>query len=270
VTTVENSAPSVVVERWRRYGHDRAYVRIAGERIGYRDLKSGAIECGDPRLVDVLTRATDHLLRRPDATAGTYTPRHSRDNAPPTESPAGQPVEAAPEPDATSASPENESDVAVRLGRLPTGWHVLHAVPIGERGSVIDHVVIGPAGVFTVSARHHPDSNVWVFDEAFKVDGDSKRYVRVSRVEARRASKVLSDRAKLNVRVRGVIAVTGAQRGFAIIEQPRAVTVVTPKTITAYLHSLPCELDAQSVERIYEATRELAGAQSPTPELSRQ
>jgi hypothetical protein len=264
VTIAENSALSVVVERWRRYGHDRAYVRIAGERVGYRDLKSGAIECSDARLVDVLTRATDHLLRKPTATAP-YEPRHSRgDDRQPVE----QPADGSLGDDAPSASPETETDVAVRLGRLPSGWHVLHALPIGERGSVIDHLVIGPAGVFTVGTRHHPDSNVWVFDEAFKVDGESKRYVRICRVEARRAAKVLSERAGVNVRVRGVIAVTGAHRGFAIIEQPRAVTVVTPKTITAYLHSLPCELDAESVEQIYAAVQDLAPAQEPAVELT--
>src|SRR5438034_2925655 len=36
------------------------------------------------------------------------------------------------------------------LGRLPQGWHVFHDVPVGERGANTDHVVVGPAGAFTM------------------------------------------------------------------------------------------------------------------------
>jgi hypothetical protein len=38
-----------------------------------------------------------------------------------------------------------EVQVAERLAKLGPDWTVLHSVPIGERGSDIDHVVLGPA-----------------------------------------------------------------------------------------------------------------------------
>jgi hypothetical protein len=50
--------------------------------------------------------------------------------------------------------------LAVRLPRLADQWRVRHAVPIGDKGSDIDHVVIGPGGVFTINAKHHPDSAI--------------------------------------------------------------------------------------------------------------
>ncbi|BDZ50137.1 hypothetical protein GCM10025867_23780 [Frondihabitans sucicola] len=46
-----------------------------------------------------------------------------------------------------------EIEVAERLRALGTrgeAWRVLHSVPIGAGTSDIDHVVIGPAGVFTL------------------------------------------------------------------------------------------------------------------------
>ncbi len=50
-----------------------------------------------------------------------------------------------------------EETVGGRLDKLVKhGWHVLHAVPVGDRGSDIDHVVIGPGGVFTVNTKTHP------------------------------------------------------------------------------------------------------------------
>jgi hypothetical protein len=41
------------------------------------------------------------------------------------------------------------------------GWHVLHAVPIGTRGTDIDHVVIGPFGLVTVNTKT-TSTSVWV------------------------------------------------------------------------------------------------------------
>lgn len=39
-------------------------------------------------------------------------------------------------------------------------WRFLHAVPVGGRGSDIDHVAIGPGGVLTINAKHHPDAKI--------------------------------------------------------------------------------------------------------------
>src|SRR5262245_18921199 len=39
------------------------------------------------------------------------------------------------------------------LDRLPQGGHAFHDVPVGDRGANIDHLVVGPAGVFTVNTK---------------------------------------------------------------------------------------------------------------------
>lgn len=44
-----------------------------------------------------------------------------------------------------------------KLCRRDPRWRVLHSVPVGERGADIDHVAIGPGGVFTLNAKHYPD-----------------------------------------------------------------------------------------------------------------
>jgi hypothetical protein len=254
VTTAEKSTLPVVVERWKRYGHDRAYVRVAGEKAGYRDLRTGAVECGDPRLVEVLTRATDHLLHRPAMPPPPYTPRHAR-----------QEVEA---PSESAVDAEAENEIAERLGKLPAGWRVLHELPVGDNGRDVDHVVIGPAGVFTVDAQDHPEATVWVRGETFRVNGRKQSCVRNCRIDAQHAAKLLSKAADTDVSVHGVIAVLGAQRGFAVKEQPPDVTVVTRRTITAYLHSLPRVLDGDAVEHIYEAACRLMHRQASAREPS--
>jgi hypothetical protein len=155
---------------------------------------------------------------------------------------------------------KTEVAVARRLTRLGPQWRFLHAVPVGEDGSDIDHLVIGPGGVFTINTKHHPDASVWVRGDTFKVNGQHQHYVRNSRFEARRAARLLSAKALIEVDVRAVIAVMGARRGFKIREQPRdgIVTVLTRKEIESHLRSLPHVLEAPSIERIYDVARHLA------------
>jgi hypothetical protein len=151
---------------------------------------------------------------------------------------------------ARRGGPHHQSEVAGRLALLPAGWRVVHSA-----GGDIDHLVVGPAGVFAVTVRHHPDAKVWIRNDIFKVNGRNHHHVRQARQQADRAAALLSAGAEFDVAVHGVIAVMGAQRGFAVKRQPRDVTVVNRKTITAYLHSRPIILGATSVDRIEELAR---------------
>lgn len=90
---------------------------------------------------------------------------------------------------------DGEQAVAEQLARTGAQWRILHAVPVGNRGSDIDHVVIGPGGVFTVNAKNHPKAAVWVGGDTMMVNGHRVPYVRNSRFEAKRASRLLADRA---------------------------------------------------------------------------
>lgn len=56
-----------------------------------------------------------------------------------------------------------EGRVGAELERLVRrGFRVLHSVPVGQRDSDIDHVVVGPPGVFTVNTKWHPEGRIWV------------------------------------------------------------------------------------------------------------
>lgn len=88
---------------------------------------------------------------------------------------------------------DGEETVGARLEKLTKhGWHVLHAVPVGERGSDIDHVIIGPAGVYTINTKTHPGKRIWVSPHQIRVDGQVVPYLRNSRHEADRARRLLA------------------------------------------------------------------------------
>jgi len=150
---------------------------------------------------------------------------------------------------------DGEEMVASRLAKLPEGWRVLHALPVGERDADIDHLVIGPGGVFTVNTKHHPHANVWVAGNTFMVNGQRLPYIRNARHEARRAARLLSKASKQPVEVSGVIAVVGAQRGFTIKEQPENVQVLGRKRLAQWLRYQPAILSDAQVEGIHAVAR---------------
>jgi len=315
--------PVIVVERWRRYGHDRAYVRIDDVDAGYRDLKTGELHCTRAEFAAAITAATTHLLH--DDVAKTYEGRHAASAAAPVEQPVEQPPAHAaeaprprPRPHPVPAQPalrpdqdlalnrpgaaaraeavaqrqaapvrtlaarllgmktderawrigaDAEEEVARRLAKLGPSWRVLHAIPIGDRGSDIDHLVIGPAGVFTINTKHHPDASVWVRGDTVKVNGHNQPYVRNSRYEARRAAQLLSARAGFDVEVAGLIAIMGCT-SFSVKAQPAdgAVTVVTRRDVASYLAGRPEVLGTPSINRIFDVARHLATWQPQTVE----
>lgn len=149
---------------------------------------------------------------------------------------------------------QGEELVARELAKLPAGWHSLHAVEVGSRGSDVDHVVVGPAGVFTVNAKHHPQGKVWVGGNTVMVNGQRQPYVRNSRHEAQRAGKLLSRAAGFRVDVRGVIAVVTAQ-DIKIKEQPADVHIVARRQLRKWLIQQPLIIRDDAVSHILRLAR---------------
>jgi Nuclease-related domain len=157
---------------------------------------------------------------------------------------------------------EGEEEVARHLARLGEGWRVLHSIPIGEKGSDIDHVVIGPAGVFTLNTKNHIRGNVWVTENVFMVNGQKREYFRNSRHEAKRASSLLSAACGFEVPVEPIIVVMAAK--LIIKSRPADVRVVGRKTIRKWLTQRCSILSPDRVEEIYGyARRDLTWSPGP-------
>ena len=162
---------------------------------------------------------------------------------------------------------DGEQMVGAQLAKLlrkDQRWHVLHAVPVGDNGSDIDHVVIGPAGVFTLNAKHHPRARIWVGGNTFMVNGQRLPYVRNSRHEAQRAARLLTQHAGVPLRAVGVVVPVGAA-DVVVKQAPEGVRVIGRRQLVRWLRQEPELLDQDVVERVFDTARRSPTWHRPGP-----
>ena len=148
---------------------------------------------------------------------------------------------------------EGERLVGRELTQLPSEWRILHAVPVGDRGSDIDHVVIGPGGVFTLNTKNHCRSKVWVGRRTVLLNGTRVEYIRNSEHEARRAGKRLSHACGLTVNVEPLLVVIA--RTLTVKEAPENVAVLPDSSVAAWLSQRPVCLTQDAADAIYDKAR---------------
>jgi hypothetical protein len=279
------------VTRWRRYGKDRLYVTGAdGTKLGYRDLVTGENHLTDPThaaefaaLVSawVVDGAASPPQPVPDATpppepdpeperepewedlaqrsAGAMARQQAiaLKDAAPVRTLVARLLGVRTDERAWRIGADGEEMVAAQLAKLARKdprWQFLHAIPVGKRGSDIDHLVIGPGGVFTLNAKHHPRSNVWVGGDTCLVNGQRQPYIRNSRHEARRAGHLLTRGCGFPVAVTGVVVPVGASN-VTIRTAPADVYVVNRMRLARWLADRRPVLPDDAIAAIFTAAR---------------
>lgn len=148
-----------------------------------------------------------------------------------------------------------EEMVGKQLDKLGPRWHVLHAVEVGARGSDIDHVVIGPAGVFTLNTKRHPNGRASVSAHSIYVNGHRTDYLRNSRHEGDRAARLLTTACGFPVPVQPVVVFVNLE-DLKVKEEPsNGVEVTTRLRLVDWLTSLPTILADSTVDKIWEKAR---------------
>ncbi|MEU8939135.1 nuclease-related domain-containing protein [Streptomyces goshikiensis] len=156
--------------------------------------------------------------------------------------------------DSWYAGLEGERRVGRELERLsPLGWRVLHGVEKSNGGD-IDHLLIGPGGVFSINTKNHQGASVWVGDSMVKVNGGKPRpYAAASRAEADFVRRVLGPYCAFEVPVEPVLVFVGiaslnrAATQYAVrIYQEREVAALGP---------LAGRLTPEQVEHVHSVAR---------------
>jgi hypothetical protein len=139
--------------------------------------------------------------------------------------------------------------VAEKLERLGEGWHVINAIPVGAGGCDIDHVVIGPTGVFTINTKAHANKKVWAAGQSLRINGFRQDYIRNSQHEAERASKLLTSAVGRPIEATPLIVMVGISELNYGLHKPE-VDVVTSRGIVRNLRRRPRILSPDAVAEI--------------------
>lgn len=287
----------IQVTRWHKYGNDRTYLADAyGNRLGWIDHKTSVLTVESKEhqaILEEWVRANSSANTCLTSTASTTEIRIEPDAEPVTENSAawidlamnapGQGVRAQAtetldemrersrfwtgvarvldvktDERAWRKGAEGEENVGARLNRLSKdGWFILHSVPVGDKESDIDHVVIGYGGVYTLNTKNHPGKKIWVSPNQIRVGGFVEPYLRNSRYEGKRACHLLSEAVGWTVPVMpALVFLTGTFIPNVVIKKaPDDVFIYNRMDIPKVFLRAPKRLTPEQVVQVYEAAR---------------
>lgn len=136
--------------------------------------------------------------------------------------------------------------VGHELSLLPPGWQVLHAVPAGRSGADIDHLVIGPGGVFVLNTKRHPNATIRVGTHVVWVKGfQQNHYQSELRKRCRQVEQVFLRTTGERLAVHPVLVFVQSRSLARSGEQ--LVFSTTTDCLVGLLQSMPVKLDADQV-----------------------
>jgi hypothetical protein len=131
---------------------------------------------------------------------------------------------------------EGEERVAAELTKLGEGWAVIHDLTIGRKGANLDHLAIGPAGVFALNTKNLT-GKLTVYEHAILQNGHKTAFVPAALREIRTVQQRLSAAAGREVRAWGVLVVLGCE---VEVRKPLAnLTLVRARSLPRWLRKLP-------------------------------
>lgn len=140
-------------------------------------------------------------------------------------------------------------DVLENLGGT---WDVLHDLPladIDQAERVLDHLVIGPAGVFAVHVTNHTDRDVVIGADHLIVGGEELDDIQHAKADADAASRLLAAASGSPVRVRPLLVVVNPRR-LSVRVAASVVRVIPSSQLERFLSRAPRTLSGDEVARI--------------------
>lgn len=148
---------------------------------------------------------------------------------------------------------------------LGSGWHVAEDIHLST-DLHIEHLVIGPPGVFALGTKDHSGSEVWVAERSFLVDGHQTEYLRNARHCSRAVSQVLSSKCGFDVAVSPVIVVKTNE--LRVKAQPNDAHVVAFNLVGRWFSRLEPRFRAGTIYDIWDVVSDAATWVAPTEDQS--
>lgn len=161
------------------------------------------------------------------------------------------------QPSARGDHPVDGAHFDIDPPELGKGWFVAEGLTLQPDAIRTEHVVVGAPGVFVLMSRDHHDSEVWVADRSFLVNGQSTDYLRQAANTAHAVTRMLREQCGFTVGVEPVIIVKAKE--LTIKSRPLDAHVVSSSLLGKWLIRLEPILLPSAVREISDAI----GAQTP-------
>jgi hypothetical protein len=135
------------------------------------------------------------------------------------------------------------------LDNLGPEWDVLHVIPIAEDDGEIDHLVIGPPGVFSIATENFPGEDIWVGGETLLVGSRHDDGIPKAKQLARSASGILTDASGQEVVVEPILVIVNPRK-LVLREQPSGLIVVSSKQLLRWLTRLERTMFGDDVAKV--------------------
>ena len=149
-------------------------------------------------------------------------------------------------------------------------WRILHSIPLDDYGVTLDHLLIGPTGLFAITSGNHPGKTLWVGTDGIKIDGQMTGYASMAEDRARRADDLLAAAdPDTPATIWPVVAIAGAM----VTGRPATASGVLVSgvgTLARDLSGYPRILSDEQVDAVYDIARRSDTWTSAHPDLRRQ
>ena len=143
-----------------------------------------------------------------------------------------------------------EQRIGRLLAQLGPEWMVRHSVPIGTKQTDVDHLLIGPSGVYALNTKHHPGAVIWAGDRVIRVDGANTWYVDRALGEAANVQKRLADATGFVTPVTSVLVFVGVAGVTGPRNQAVAPFVLRESELLAWLRARPAAASQTALELV--------------------
>ena len=152
------------------------------------------------------------------------------------------------------AGAEGEEHVGRILNQLAqAGWLVMHDLQVSRSGKNVDHLVIGPPGVFVVETKNVSGA-VRVDGPDIQVNGYAKDYVEKLEWQALQVREELLSRVGWeSLWVQGLLVFVAPD--LRVNKSPKYVEVLTDKALLAALTNWEPQLSSGDMRELAQATR---------------
>lgn len=145
---------------------------------------------------------------------------------------------------------KGEIDVSKVLDNLPFEYKIIHDIVVDNKYN-IDHLVIGPTGIYTIETKNHRGivSNkgdiLYINNKLFEKD-----IVKQAISEALYIKNKIENELKINIFVKPVI-VFANRKTYIKSDEVNGVKTLSIRMLQNYLLKQPRKLSFENIERIY-------------------